>query len=274
MKNLRPPIIDVDEAYRDVVDAKTGSRGVRLRKLLPQVRLRQRRYKTSTAKLASLPIWTALTSRQKADLLHCYVVSTKPLAKLCKAVTAAQDENVQAQCQYCGVNPLTRTFDHYLPKETFAEYAAFAPNLLPCCTDCNNKKGRIWLVHGRRVILNLYYDQLPHTQFLSAKIKFSGNKPKAFFSLSSNNALYGGKRQLIRSHFKRLDLLNVYSIAATTHISEILDCIRELRYGQSKAQIAAALRRAASRQSREFSPNYWKVALLRAIADSPRCMAM
>jgi len=274
MKNLRPPAFDGSAAFRDVVEGKSGSRRVRLRHLFPRVRIRQRRFQVSTANLTQLPVWTILTNRQKADLIHCYEVPTKALDRLCAQIRNAQEFNLQSQCQYCGVNPLAETFDHYLPKEEFAEFSAFAQNLLPCCRDCNNKKGRAWKRAGRRVVLNLYYDELPRTRYLTARVVFDDNKPTVRFSFRSNVRLFGGKRRLIRAHFAELDLLNVYDKAASIEIGEQVKLIGSLKPDLTRVQIASVFRRQASKLSRQFSPNYWKVPLLLAIAASSRCLAM
>jgi len=50
-----------------------------------------------------------------------------------KELVAAQGSNVDKP----------RRTDHYLPKESFAEFAIHPMNLLPACTVCNEKKGKV-----------------------------------------------------------------------------------------------------------------------------------
>ena len=274
MKNLRPPSFDSIIAFREIVEGKQGVRRTRLLRLIPQVQVRQRRFLAVTSDIAMVHRCTSLTAAQKADLIHCYEVPTKALDRICAQIKSAQEHILQSQCQYCGVNPLTATFDHYLPKEQFAEFSGFAPNLLPCCRDCNSKKGRVWKHAGRRQVLNLYYDSIPVTRYLSAKILFTNNIPRAEFRFRKGLGKFGGKRRLITAHFKKLELFDVYAKAATIELGEQIDLIGSLKPHLTEGEIAELLRRKSRNLSRQFSPNYWKVALLKGIAASPRCLGM
>lgn len=267
MNNLVPFAGDAFARFDAIVAAKRPALRGRLTTLRPHLRARMHAYAVAVAALERLPL-SRLTQAEKADLLHCYEVPTAPLNRLCTAIVRQQQPNIQAVCQYCGVNPYSAGFDHYLPKEKFAEFSAWATNLLPCCAACNTKKGATWLVSGRRRIINLYYDQLPQSQYLRATLVYRQGVPVASFRLDPNPQLYDGKFRLIRAHFKKLRLKSVYRKASVVFLSEERATVLTLRPTFTIGQLSQFFRSRAAKLRQDFSPNYWKAALLDAIADS------
>jgi hypothetical protein len=75
-------------------------------------------------------------------------------------------------CSMCG-SLKAGTLDHVLPKESFPEFAVFAPNLVPAC-DCNSLRGTRYKgdIPGRRV-LHPYFDDFLRTRLVY--VQFSGN---------------------------------------------------------------------------------------------------
>ena len=46
-------------------------------------------------------------------------------------------------CPYCGARRVS-SIDHFLPKERFGVFSVFAVNLVPACSDCNNKEAQLY----------------------------------------------------------------------------------------------------------------------------------
>lgn len=84
------------------------------------------------------------------------------------------------RCPICGVEKCAH-LDHYVPREEMPEFSVFAPNLIPLCYDCNEKKKAIWKdARGERVIINAYYDDLPNKPICECVISIDENGlPKA-----------------------------------------------------------------------------------------------
>lgn len=78
----------------------------------------------------------------KAALQSCYEVVTAPLNKLkddiLEALKAHSEVNLQ-RCAYCMLSE-PKTWDHYLPKSFYPEYAAYHANLVYVCFGCNHRK--------------------------------------------------------------------------------------------------------------------------------------
>ncbi len=76
-----------------------------------------------------------------------------------------------ASCPMCG-SPGTGTLDHFLPKETFPEFAVMAANLVPACTHCNSSaKGRKYQgANTEEWPLHPYFDTLAQSAIWQVRI--------------------------------------------------------------------------------------------------------
>lgn len=268
MRNLTPPSLDPEDVLRRTIDAKDDpQRRKRLDALLPLVLKRYADWAANPAAALDTLVPLGLTDEQEADLLHCYTYRTTPVNQLIRHIRAVQARGIRSKCHYCGIDAPRRT-DHYLPKESFAEFAIHPVNLLPACTVCNEKKGKVLreAAAGARVVRHLYIDEIPAACFLRARIHHVDGDPVAEFELDVG-AIPEAARKGIASHFARLGLLDRYAEAANDVIDDIRSWICEYAEGQSLAQAAAKLRREAARRSRVYGPNLWEGVLVRALAD-------
>jgi 5-methylcytosine-specific restriction endonuclease McrA len=256
--------------FAAIVDAKHSPRKSRLIEIKPRIEEYYRKFVTDPSALTVLNA-AEFTADLKGDLCHCYTNSTRPLEQL----KADIDEHLRktcpiaaAMCQYCGLTHAPSSFDHYVPKELFPEYATHSHNLVPSCERCNTLKGSAWLGAGNeREIISFYFDTLPKNRFLHADIQMAPG-PTAQFRLSTESSDFDGLEAVIRAHFKKIRLLDRYKLAAPAEFSErIVELASVLR---DLGQVAATnlLRKKAEQTTEANSPNYWKVALLHAMADS------
>jgi hypothetical protein len=207
--------------------------------------------------------------QDKDALRHCYEVPTTPLNQLKAEIDSYQQHacpSAAALCQYCGINHDATDFDHYLPKDLFAEFSTLALNLVPCCSRCNNLKHGAWLdENGTRMIVSFYFDVLPDSQFLFADLEM-GIVPIATFRLSDDPADFGGLEATIRNHFRELDLLNRFKRAAPDQFAEVMPEIAGVVEYEGIRSAAELLANKAIRLATSHSPNYWKVALFQAMS--------
>src|SRR5262249_12895266 len=161
--------------------------------------------------------WTA---SEVEDLIHCYKSSTQGLAKLKHAIESAQPPAGRRICHFCGTNYVSN-FEHYLPKDSFPEYSVCVFNLMPCCSQCNEKKSNIFLLANRRQIVHLYFDSIPSEKFVTVDIKFHKDEPVAEFSLQHNPKIPNDIFSLLSNHYQRLGLLERYSEYASTEFANI-----------------------------------------------------
>jgi hypothetical protein len=277
MRKLYPlpnPAIDY---FDDISTTKRPPRDAILTALRPEI---DRLYRLYTTNSLSLHLITpeSFTPEQKEALHHCYSSPNAAMDRLRLAIINHQmqsDPYSASFCQYCGINTETRSLDHYLPKEQFAEFSALSLNIVPSCLDCNILKDTAWLNGGSREIISFYYDALPNLQFLHASTELTGGMPFAQFTLSSNTSDYCGMESIIRSHFSKLQLLKRYSKAATGIMFEHSDSISSLEHlfnipkPDSVALLSTLVLRQAEKLKNKHSPNYWKVALYQGMAANP-----
>lgn len=86
----------------------------------------------------------------------------------CMAYVKALRKSELLCCPMCGSLGVG-SLDHLLPKDIFAEFAIFSRNLVPCCCDCNNKKGITYSnIQTNARVLHPYFDA-----FLSQRLIYT-----------------------------------------------------------------------------------------------------
>lgn len=273
MRNLKHPTLDAEDVLRKTIEAKDDpERRTRLNALLPLLLGRYSDWAHDPAGALDSFAPVGLTDEQEEDLLHCYTYRTTPINQLIRHIREVQARGIRSKCHYCGIDAPRRT-DHYLPKESFAEFAIHPMNLLPACVVCNEKKGKILRegATGPRVVRHLYIDQVPTVGFLRARIHHVDGDPVAEFELDLA-AVPQPARNGIESQFTRLGLLGRYAEAANDVIDDVRSWLCEYAEGQTVKQAAAKLRREAARRSRVYGPNLWEGVLLIALANDDTFM--
>lgn len=270
MNSLAPLPSEPLPYFTAIVGAKQSLRRERLSAISVRVQDYYKSYLENTGALAGLTS-AALTEVEKEDLLHCYVSPTAPLSVLKTDIRAhhkSTHPSRAAVCQYCGLSYNVSSFDHYLPKELFPEFATLSANLVPSCHACNQAKGTAWVdEHGMRKIISFYFDPLPEQQFLLAEIE-AGVVPLARFRLAEDGEIYAGLAETVRNHFRELGLLDRFSRAAPEQFSEIKEELASFIAASGIPAAADLLTAKAAALARSHSLNYWKVALYQAMAAS------
>lgn len=273
MRNLTPSSLDPMTVFREVVKAKQA--GVRKDRLTLRLRTIRRYYNEYDAAKRELELMKERrhTQEQKDDLTHCYTDRTKPLNELLIDIRSKIPRIISNKCQYCNIDS-PKTFDHYLSKGRFPEFAIHALNLMPCCHACNQIKGEKFLdASSNRRIVNLYFDRLPTQRYLNAHIDYdSSNTPSATYSLLRPIGLRHKIFHLIQNHYEALDLLDRYRENSNSTFSETMKSM--MAHSYTIGEVEQFLREEAAMLSTEISPNYWKSVLFDAMANDPRFLAL
>lgn len=142
MRYQRAAELDVDEYIDNIIQAKHLATRALLIAARPMIAARLQYYDVALPQ-HQVPAMVAWDNATKDALLACYNVGTIPLSGLKDAILASLEAlapiNLQ-RCPYCMLND-PRTWDHYLPKDSYPEYSVYHPNLLYVCFGCNQRKG-------------------------------------------------------------------------------------------------------------------------------------
>ena len=105
------------------------------------------------------------------DLLEKSYQSSNIFQEVKRQLLKNIPEGRTGMCPFCMISEPT-TFDHYFSESEYPEYIIFAPNLVPCCSQCNSIKGnRLFSENQReRKIIHFYYDNLPQMQYTPTKV--------------------------------------------------------------------------------------------------------
>jgi len=150
-----------------------------------------------------------------------------------------QPQYIRYECQYCMIGDGSESFDHYLPKEDYPEFAVLSLNLIPCCIKCNGHKSTTWKDNlNKRNIINLYYDVIPSIQFLFCSITYKRNTPIINFTIRNPGGIDPDLFDIIQKHYSRLHLLERFNNKVSTEITNLLNSISQFSGQVSRARVA------------------------------------
>jgi hypothetical protein len=268
MKIINPPTVNSLDVFGKISDSKNAPTQGILKGIYPHIKSRYSEYSNHKANLADISPSTLNTDSRTA-LLHCYSGETQELSRMKSEIKANYISSAGSKkCQFCGIEIIS-TYDHYLPKEKFPEFSVHAPNLIPCCSTCNNKKRAAFLTQlGERAIINIYYESIPNDQYLFSKIEFRNGVPVANFYLEKPSTHSECLFRLISEHYSRLDLLERYRENAPEILSETRVSIISHAHPNADDVVKTWLITESKNIANQYSINNWKVALFCAMANS------
>lgn len=185
MLQIDLPNIDNIKLWDEIVSNK---RGIHKSNLLQCRHIVLERYVFYQSHYESLeeitPLDTQFWENIKEDLHSCYgnnVAFSRARKKLLSSAP---------KCPYCLLNR-PNTLDHYFDKSDYPEYSVFAPNLIPCCSECNSLKGtRLFNDDQQRQFIHFYIDNIPNYQYLF--VHFCVGIQAGTFDIKILNRLAGG----------------------------------------------------------------------------------
>jgi len=211
-------------------------------------------------------------TEQEADireaLLKCYSVDTQPWLAFKKRYLEGLPEGLKLFCPYCMLDR-PRTWDHYVGKEEFPEFAVLTKNVIRTCWHCNHKKRENWRADGRRIFINYYDDQILGVPFLTADLQVRPGAliPAVRFDLVQPEGMSDEDFALVGSHFTILELLIDYEDRANSLLSSEIAVIDQFRRaGLTRELMLNIIAVKANDAVAKFGTNYWETVLYRTMA--------
>lgn len=203
-----------------------------------------------------------LFTPHKERLQSLYDYQNKAIRDIRKNIEDCQIETIRYTCQNCSLDSVS-TMDHVLPQSQYPEFAINAYNLFPCCSICNTFKNKaIKDGEGNDIFLNLFLDILPEEQYLFVNIIVDENNEIDFqFYLSNVNMIDPAIYNRIKSHFKKLYLLDRMRNKAISSLTELRNLIETMLKYLPIDTIKSAVIDNANKEKEAYGYNYWKSVL-------------
>lgn len=270
MKTLPYPQIDNIDLWDKIVAHKHQPAKGKLLPLRNDVNLRYAFYAGHIGALDQiLPLPLENWRGAEEELKSCYGKNVEFNAirqQLFSNLSAAH----QTKCPYCMLDR-PNTLDHYFDKAEYPEFSVYIPNLVPCCSECNNNKSILMFDgRGNRCFIHFYHDPIPEEQFLF--VHFSFSEPDAIpivnleLKFDTENHMSG----LIRRHFFSLSLFDKYREEITARLAPILEEIQMHRqHGIAPETITEMLQIRFESLVKHYGNNYWETCTYEGLLNSP-----
>ena len=170
------------------------------------------------------------------------------------------------RCVFCAQR-IASTIDHYLPRHLFPELSVAPTNLVPCCSECNHKKGRYAATTEHDQIPHPYFQDLGGGVWLIAVLEKVENEFQVTFRVEPLTVWPERLAVAVRNYFDLFSLNELYAIHALTELGEIELSISRIRATGGRSAVRAHLMEEAESIS-QINPNSWRAAAYRAFADS------
>lgn len=172
---------------------------------------------------------------------------------------------VDDMCPFCGHRDVS-TLDHTLPKAQYPALAVTPLNLIPCCKDCNHRKGDSLAKNASEKWLNAYYDDVTADRWLYANI-VEGSPPIALFFVAPPDYWDGATAARVKTQFKKLDLNKLYASQSARQFQNSRHALKEIYESDGPNAVRKDLvRRYMSCQKNMI--NSWEGALYQAASSS------
>lgn len=207
-------------------------------------------------------------SPKERDALHkLYSYRSKIFQKLKIELTTDSENRIINTCQNCTIGEVG-SFDHFIPKDEFAEFVVNPRNLVPSCTKCNGYKNTIWRQNNRRLFLNLYLDRLPKEQYLFVNINSTGNTLDLEYYIENKNNIDPSLFCLIDNHYNRLRLFQRFKENSGLVVSELENLIRANSKHLSIDKIREVVLEYCRENQKLVGHNYWKLILKKQLINN------
>jgi hypothetical protein len=209
-----------------IIKGKHVTTRARLRLLKPSLDARYTEYAGTTAAFELLAAST-LAGTAIVDCVDCYNLDRKPVAALKQAILDARPTNRRSLCQWCLIDTWS-DLDHFVPKESFPEFAVMARNLAPCCSKCNKAKSDYWPPIGTNPeVISLYYSPLLDQRHLCALVSHVAGQPSEIeFTIAMDVQLSAADVSKLQAHFDRLKLWPRLEDAGLLALSEYREALQ------------------------------------------------
>lgn len=172
----------------------------------------------------------------------------------------------RGRCPMCGPRPVG-TLDHYWPKSPHTSLAVHPTNLVPCCWECNNRKGEFQPTCRGEELLHPYVDDLGPEVWLNCEIIEIGGGQAFLFYPIQPASWSATTFERVCHHFSFFELDELYASQAANELESIRHSLAELRADGGADGVRAHLEREARSRERHEA-NGWQAGMYRAMASS------
>lgn len=172
-------------------------------------------------------------------------------------------------CPYCQLEPPS-TLDHFLPKSRHQPFASFAPNLIPMCKTCNTLKGTKGSSKALQFFTHAYFDEiLDGEKFVIAQVAVGAQHIATNFAIDFSADIDASIFQRLAYQFSVLRLTSRFQLASVDVIYNQASKLEWMEVeGCDEEDRRKSLEGDANTEAKQFGSNYWKAALLAALADN------
>lgn len=270
MKNMLPVEENLINYYENIANSCRGQKKMYLLNEMENINDRYKLYLENRKTLSKIEKLDYSQKNSVKDILiSCYTSNTIALSQLKVEIINKQELFLKAKCPYCGINS-HGSFDHYLPKESYPEYAVLANNLVPSCEKCNSLKGEKWLDQNeKRLFINYYYDPIPKEKYLFAYLSFdiSSSTPTVTYKVENRESINSDIYNIIENQYGKLHLCERFEFIANEEISTLYNGMqrnKNLGIEVHKQLLDSEIKL----RTEERGKNNWHVALLEAAYQS------
>lgn len=208
-------------------------------------------------------VFRGLTKEDAVNLYSRYLVFKK---KLARGIYDEIKVSGGAKCALCGDVGHVNTLDHYLPKSIFPWYSVMPGNLVPCCRDCNTKKGNTLVTKREEQTLHPYFDDEKFfaEQWLAARV-LKGSTLTLSYYVSPPITWSVLEKKRVEVHFRRYGLADVFAKEAAAYLPEVI-AIRKNWFKNVDSQTFSKSLREMS-DSDCLSVNHWRRVMFATLAE-------
>lgn len=170
-------------------------------------------------------------------------------------------------CPYCNATSVD-SLDHALPRTVYPEFSVLPQNLVPACVTCNRKKSNECFQGTGLNLMHPYYVHIPYDPILFAAVAVGPRIVTWEFYLQQNADVDDEQFEAIQNLFNLLDLADRYYRVSLGDVIDRTGHLDELHLVGGASEIRRYFQKEADSARRSRGENYWKTAILRALANS------
>ena len=170
-------------------------------------------------------------------------------------------------CPYCNIS-IVDTIDHVLPKSRYPEFSVLALNLVPACSACNKDKRDVCHQTEGYDLMHPYYVHIPDEPFLFAEVSVENQAIAWRYYLKNSAAISHSEFTSIQNLFTLLGLADRYYRYSVGDILDRAGHFHAMHKSGGSAALRDYLSKEADSSRRSRGNNYWKTAILCALADN------
>ena len=170
-------------------------------------------------------------------------------------------------CLYCNARTVV-SLDHMLPRTVYPEFTILAQNLIPSCDTCNRKKGQVCHWSQNKNLAHLYFVHIPREPILFTDVIVDTRAVTLNFYLRQNESFDDEQFESLENLFKLLGLGDLYQTISIGELSDRWEQMDSSHQGGGSNELRNYLHREATSSRRSRGENYWRTALLWAVAES------